>query len=433
MSRIVVISSDAQVGEDLGYLSTKPNFRKFLAGGACIRNVRSIYPSVTFPAHATMITGCYPEHHGVTSNSQFPAFPDPVPWTWFASFLQCEDIFHLAKRAGKTTASVLWPVTAGNPAIDYHIADYWAQNGESEEAAFAATGSSSAVLDIVRKNAYLAGEDWRIHPQRDEFGIACARDMILEFAPEVLFVHPANIDAVRHEKGVFGPHVDVALDSLDRWIGMLGSALLERGVLDETDLFLVSDHGQMDVRRAIGLNVLFAEHGWLSVGEDGMVRDWRAYCLSNGMSCLVYVKDPADVAQVRRFLDDLLAEGLYGFSRIFSEREARETEHLGGEFSFVLETDGYTAFGDYATRPLVRPLDNHDYRFGRATHGYLPENGPQPMLVAKGPHIRKHAVLDGSCIVDEAPTFARILGVSFPHADGTAIDGILRSVRREGE
>ncbi len=89
MSRIVVISSDAQVGEDLEYLSAKPNFRRFLAGGACVRNVRSIYPSVTFPAHATMLTGCYPEHHGVTSNSQFPAFFDPVPWTWFSSFLKC--------------------------------------------------------------------------------------------------------------------------------------------------------------------------------------------------------------------------------------------------------------------------------------------------------------------------------------------------------
>lgn len=425
MRRIVVISSDAQVGEDLGYLGGKPNFRKYLAGGTRILNVRSIYPSVTFPAHATMITGCYPEHHGVTSNSQFPVFTDPVPWTWNASFLKREDIFRLAKKAGKTTAAVLWPVTVGNDAIDYHVADYWAQGSETDEQAFADAGANAEVMEIIRKNASLAAPCWRNHPGRDEFGIACARDIILRYAPEVLFVHPANIDAARHAGGVFGPHVNVALDALDRWIGMLGTALEDKGVLDETDLFLVSDHGQMDVRRVIGLNVLFAEKGWLAFGGNGSVQGWKAYCVSNGMSCLVYVKNRADRAEVGQYLKELLQEGLYGYSHIYTEEEARVEEHLGGDFAFVLETDGYTAFGDYWNRPLVRPLDNHDYRFGRATHGYLPSKGPQPMMVAKGPHIKKNTFLDGFGIVDEAPTFARILGLSFQEADGKAIDAML--------
>ncbi len=425
MRRLLVISSDAQVGEDLEYLGTKKNFRKYLAGGAVVRNVSSIYPSVTFPAHATMMTGCYPERHGVTSNSQFPAFGEPVPWTWFSSFLKCDDIFHSAKRAGLSTSAVLWPVTAGNDAIDYHLPDFWAQGNETTEDAFRRTGSCEEVIDIVEKHKSVVEGRWQTHPYRDEFGILCARDIILEFAPEVMFVHPANIDAARHENGVFGPHIETALDDLDRWIGLLGSALGERGVLEDTDIFLVSDHGQMDVRRNIGLNVLFREKGWITLDKDGKISNWKVYCLSNGMSALIYVKDKKDIPEVKEYLDGLLEEGLYGFSAVIPEENARMEDHLGGDFAFVLETDGYTAFGDYCQRPLVRPLDNHDYRFGRATHGYHPSKGPQPMIVAKGPHIREGVVIKGSHIVNETPTYARLLSLDL-RCDGHPIEEILK-------
>ena len=38
---------------------------------------------------------------------------------------------------------------------------------------------------------------------------------------------------------------------------------------------------------------------------------------------------------------------------------------------------------------FLRDLSNEDYRFGAATHGYLPNTVPQPILLAKGPSIRK--------------------------------------------
>lgn len=430
MRKLVVISSDAMVGEDLDYFEKLPAYERYFKGGARVTGVSSIYPSVTFPAHAAMITGMYPDRHGVFSNMQLIPGSDPTPWQWNYDFLKCTDIFRAAKGAGLTTAAVLWPVTAGNPAIDYHIADYWAQGGDDTlEAAFARTGTSPEVMEIVEKHRHLFDGVEREHPQRDAFGMACAADIIRRFKPDVLFVHPANIDAARHKGGVFGPHVELALDDLDRWVGMIGEALEEAGVLEETDLFLVSDHGQMSVSRNIGLNVLLRENGFIRLDEQGRIADWDAYCLSNGMSALIFLRDTRDDALFRRvygYLKELLAEGVYGFSRIYTEEEARREERFGGDFSFVLETDGYTSFGDYYERPLVRELTNSDYRFGAATHGYLPRKGPQPMILAKGPDIRPGAVMNGSHIVNEAPTYARILGVELPGADGEAIEGILR-------
>lgn len=430
MRHLIVISSDAMVGEDLEYFKTKPSYQNIFRGGAEITNVSSIYPSVTFPAHATMITGMYPEHHGVFSNMQLIPGSDPTPWQWNYDFLQCSDIFRAAKAVGKSTAAVFWPVTAGNPAIDYHIADYWAQSDQETNAeAFARSGSTPGVVDIIRKNEHLFLGAEREHPQRDEFGMACVADIIRKYQPDVLFTHPANIDGVRHANGVFGPHLKAAIDDLDRWLLDIWQAVTDVGMEKDTDIFLVSDHGQREVRRNISVNVLLAENGFIRLDENGAIVSWDAYCLSNGMSAVVFLRDKNDpdlFQRVHRFLNDLLAQEVYGFSRVYTEEEARSEEHFGGPFSFVLETDGYTSFGDYLQRPLVRDLSNEDYRFGTATHGYLPSTGPQPILLAKGPSIRENVVLSGSHIVNEAPTYAKILGTELPGADGKPILEILK-------
>ena len=67
-----------------------------------------------------------------------------------------------------------------------------------------------------------------------------------------------------------------------------------------------------------------------------------------------------------------------------------------------------------------------DYRFGRATHGYMPDYGPQPVFVAKGPAIREGVELGRGRVIDEAPTFAKIIGQTLPQADGKPIDEILK-------
>ena len=130
---------------------------------------------------------------------------------------------------------------------------------------------------------------------------------------------------------------------------------------------------------------------------------------------------------VRGLLESLQKEEVYGFSRLYTQEEARKEERFVGPFSFVLETDGYTAFGDFVTRPLVSRLDNEDYRFGQATHGYLPRFGPQPILLAKGPSIRENVVLSGNHIVNEAPTYAKILGADLGDTDGKPIEEILKA------
>ncbi len=51
------MSADALVVEDLKILETLPNYRRYVMGGARTKSMLSVYPSVTYAAHTSMITG----------------------------------------------------------------------------------------------------------------------------------------------------------------------------------------------------------------------------------------------------------------------------------------------------------------------------------------------------------------------------------------
>jgi len=430
MSRIIVFSADAMVTEDVEFLKTLPNYQKYLMGGSEIRKVKTIYPTITYPVHTTIATGVYPDKHGIPGNLLFCPGELKLPWHWFHGAVKVPDIFTAAKKAGLSTAAVFWPVTGNHPDIDYLIDEYWTQGADDTlHDVFARSGSSPEVLQIADRYSHLIRGKERQHPPTDEFIISCACDMIRQFKPDLLMIHPANIDGYRHSYGIFNDYVTEGVRETDRWFGRIVEATKEAGVFEDTNFFLLSDHGQMDIKRTINLNVLLADHDLITVDEGGKLIDWMAYSLSGGMSAVIHLKDPENEViqkKVYKLLCDLCEEGIYGISRVFTKQEALEQEHYGGDFSFVVETDGYTSFGDAFVRPLVRTYDLSDYRFGRATHGYLPDKGPQPVFMAKGPDIQEGVTLERGHIIDEALTFAKILGIDLPDADGKPIDEILK-------
>ena len=121
--KLIVISADAMVDEDLKLLKELPNYRSIAHKVSMVEHVRTIYPTVTYPAHTSMRTGCYPDRHGVISNEELTVGAAQQPWCWFdrARSKDTPDIFEVAKAAGLTTAGVFWPVTGGHKAIDYLI------------------------------------------------------------------------------------------------------------------------------------------------------------------------------------------------------------------------------------------------------------------------------------------------------------------------
>ena len=429
--KLIVISADAMVDEDLKLLKELPNYRSIAHKVSMVEHVRTIYPTVTYPAHTSMRTGCYPDRHGVISNEELTIGAAEQPWCWFdrARSKDTPDIFEVAKAAGLTTAGVFWPVTGGHKAIDYLIDEYWPQNSEQTlEEAFREAGSSEEVIEkVIRPN--IQGDRMQVHPASEEMGTRFVTAMIREFQPDLLLYHPANIDGMRHRYGLFNEHVDQAVRDTDRWLGDIIQATRDAGVYEETNFILMSDHGQMNVNRVVNINVLLADAGLIRLDAQGNVVDWDAFSHSAGMMTYVFLKKGADAvlhARVHQLLEHLAAEGVYGVSQVFTREEIQEKERLSGEFAFALETDGYTTFGQRVTRPIVSNYDTTDYRYGHATHGYLPDRGPQPVFLAWGPDVKPGVVLDRRPIVDAPCTMAALLGLEMPEADGKPIAEFLK-------
>lgn len=435
--KTVVLSMDAMVGEDIEYLRKKPNFSRLFADCAQVGRVCTVYPSITYPAHVSIMTGCRPGRHGVVTNGEFKTTPGGTKWHLYSSAVKAEDIFAAARRAGCTTASVYWPVTGCNPNVDYLINEYFFPDpAENIEAGFAKFGANADTLRVIRENMHRYPASFRnrvgklgIHHTFDHFINGCACSLIRCHEPDLLLIHNCFLDTLRHRHGVFNDYVREGLDQTDLWLGELMEAMEAAGTLADTNFILLSDHGQMDFVRRLKFNVLLRRGGFVDVDENGTVTGWRAFAQSNGMSATVFLKNPEDVAlrqQVFDYLCKLRSEEVWGIGGIRTEAEARESYGMYGDFAFLVETDGYTAFGDGWMDPLVNPVDLSDYRLGQATHGYEPEKGPQPVFVASGPAFRPGAYLDCASVIDEAPTIAAILGTDMPEAEGRCLRELLR-------
>lgn len=429
-NRILILSVDAMVWEDLERLmQEEPAFEAMYKQGSAVRKVRSIYPTITYPCHTTMATGCYPDKHGLYNNMIFSPGVLQGDWNWFHTPVKAEDIFTAAHEVGLKTASLFWPVTCGHPSIDYNIPEYWPQSEtETKEEAFLRAGTSKQLWDEVA-DKHIHGFTIRTHPQTDAFLVESACDILEKYRPEVLMIHTGDVDHYRHRNGVFHGKVYEGVKDNFRWFCQMIEATKRAGTFEETNFFMVSDHGQMSIDRIIRLNVLLREAGLISVDEDGRLTDWRAYVHSAALSAQVHIREAENTEvyeQTYRLLKELCDTGTYGITKVLTREEAEERDHLSGDFAFVLDSDGHTSFSEEWVGPLLQERDNSDYRFSAATHGHYPDLGPQPVFFGFGPAIKSGVYLERANLVDEAPTYAQILGVSLPEADGRPLTEILK-------
>ena len=108
--RMIILSLDAVGGRDLAYMETLPNFGPFFKRAAGCGEVVSVYPSLTYPAHVSIVTGRYPKNHGIVNNLQVQPEREPSDWFWQRKYVQGTTLYDEAVRNGCRVASLLWPV-----------------------------------------------------------------------------------------------------------------------------------------------------------------------------------------------------------------------------------------------------------------------------------------------------------------------------------
>lgn len=421
--KFVMISMDAMIFEDLNYLLTRPSFKWLMEQGSMVKRLKSIYPTLTYPCHATMVTGNFPRRHGIINNTEMcPGNVNP-PWVVFHKDYCCRDLFDACKEAGLTTAAVAWPTTGLHSNIDYlmdEVAGIKLTTEEEYHQSYLQTGTS----EDVWRNTMLPHLHFRTktqgHPGIALFSTNVFCDIIRTYKPDFSALHIANIDTYRHKTGVFSDLVQRGLEESDRMLGMILQALKDSRELDNTNIVVTSDHGQIDVRQIVRPNVLLAKHGYITVDKDGTVTDWRAWCLQAGSCAEIFVRDPADEAEIFKLLQTKAEEEKWGFSRVYTRQETAEYG-FDGPFSFVLETDGQSTFMSDWVEPYFTKLPAV-----KGSHGFHPDKGPRPPLLVRGPGFQSGVIMEHAHLVDGAPTWAKLLGVSLPDTDGSPLESLLK-------
>jgi predicted AlkP superfamily pyrophosphatase or phosphodiesterase len=417
---VVVVSIDGLSTVDLPHLESLPSFRAILAHGSFCRDMRGIYPTQTYPLHASLITGCYPHLHGIPANTLFEPGCVSPDWYWYRRFLRVPALDEVARKRGLKTATLLWPGAArsGNryviPEIKTTRSNQW------YPWLLFTSGTPLFMLHMgLRYRSLLKNLEY-FH--LDNFTTALASDLIRKRKTNLLLLHLLDLDGIRHRYGFRAAETQKVLEDHDRRLGTLMAAVRDSGAVQDTTFAVFGDHSYIDVHTRIRINSAFRKTGLLDFDTSGKLIRWEAWANCCGGSAQVGLRDPADSAVHSRLATvfaELQERGVV--DTVYGPDPIRQMK-LGDRIDYVLEARPGWYFVPEIEAEIIAPAEENF----RATHGYHPDHpGYNSPFVATGAGIRTGVQMESFCIVDLGPTLAALLGLQLPAAEGRVLREIL--------
>ncbi|MGI9104400.1 MAG: ectonucleotide pyrophosphatase/phosphodiesterase [Terriglobales bacterium] len=215
---VILISIDGFRYDYFGKAKT-PNLDRLIARGVRAQYMIPSFPTKTFPNHYTIATGLYPAHSGIVGNSMWD---DQLHATFKMSDRQQvqdarwwggEPIWVTVEKAGQKTAAFYWP--GSEAAIEGVRPTYWEPWDEKHR-----TSREYRVSKVL---------SWLDLPPADR--------------PTFLTLYFEDVDEAGHHEGPDSPQLAEAMERVDTAIGLLLRGLQSRGILNQVNILVVSDHG----------------------------------------------------------------------------------------------------------------------------------------------------------------------------------------------
>lgn len=424
---VIVISFDAVSEEDLEFLSKQPNFSKLIKNGALIKNVESVYPSLTYPAHATIVTGKYPKNHGVINNTVLDFKNDNPNWYWYRKYIKGDTIFDLAEKSGMKTCSILWPVTARSK-ITYNMPEiFCTKRYDNQILKSALAGSKIYQVNMNKKFGYL--RQGMEEPYLDNFATEVAKKTIRELKPNLILLHLIDSDSQKHKYGIENKEVIESLKRHDERLGEIIESLKLAGIYEDSTIIALGDHSQINVNNVIKLNSILMKNDLINVNGN-KIKSYKAIAKSCDGSSYIYLKNKNDV-ETRKKVRDILNELKNKYSNVIEEvYNNEEIKNLGADIndSFMIEAKrGYYFIDDFLGEAIEVIDESSKIKHKlRASHGYLPSrDNYKTFFIAYGKTIKKGVVLEKGKLINHGPTIAKILDIDLRDCDGIVEERIL--------
>ncbi|MBQ9251529.1 MAG: alkaline phosphatase family protein [Clostridia bacterium] len=397
MRKVVLVSLDAFFDADFQYLRPDGGLTKMIQEGSVCRQVKTVFPALTYPAHVTLITGCDPVDTHVGQNQPYqPETPGKERvWYWERKHIAVPTLFDAVKNAGGKNCSVLWPVCCKNPTADWCFPEVHPLLGENVVLKTLRYGTPLFVLDSERRFGSL--RQGISEPGLSDYAAAITAQTIRKKKPDLTAVHLIDLDEMRHHHGVFSKEAISAIQRNEDRLNQIRKAMEETPGMENALLIAVSDHGQSDISKTINLTE--------SLQKLGLADDFGVQ--SNGESAYFFAKrQNADVENALAVLQDHLAEN--GILRLYSRADLDRMNAVK-EVAFACEAADQVVFSD--------GLD--EGKREKATHGFGPGHKAENCLFAVwGKGIRAGYEMPVMPMRDVAPTIAGLMGIALPKAKG---------------
>jgi predicted AlkP superfamily pyrophosphatase or phosphodiesterase len=405
MDRVVLLTIDGLRPVDCARFPTLSKIAKAGAAAATAEGALSVMPSVTYPAHTSMVTGDYPARHGITTNQA----ADPTPenknmggWRWYAQDIRVPTLWGAAFDAGLKTALITFPVTVGARAT-VNLPEYWRANIH-EDAKLLRALATPGFAEILDKEVPEFTQDFSNAREHDGVTIGAALSALAHYQPQLLLLHIWYSDDAQHGYGPDSPEASEALRAADQQLARLLTALEHTPEWPRTALIVASDHGFARIDRTVLPLVA------LEANDLGS----QLWLNASGGLAYLYLQAGANASAVdkaKKLFTKLASDPNNGIARVLTRAEIAK-EHGDPDAALALEARIGFAFRKKSGDALVAPSGEH------GVHGYLPERPEmRATLIVYGPHI-KPGVLHGARLIDIAPTAAQWLGLSLPNTDG---------------
>ncbi|XP_047184509.1 ectonucleotide pyrophosphatase/phosphodiesterase family member 1 isoform X2 [Scophthalmus maximus] len=214
---LILVSLD---GFRSGYLndhgSHLPIIGRLRNAGTTTPYLRPVYPTKTFPNHYSIVTGLYPESHGIVDNKMYDVtrnafFSLKSQEKFSPKWYQGEPVWITAMRQKLKTGTFFWP--GSDVAINGSFPDFYNLYDKS--------------ISFERRVSKLF--EWLSLPQGER--------------PDFYTLYLEEPDASGHRYGPGSKEVIQALEEVDRIMGMLMDGLTEKNLHHCVNLMIVSDHG----------------------------------------------------------------------------------------------------------------------------------------------------------------------------------------------
>jgi len=343
------------------------------------------FPSLTFPNHYSIVTGLYPEHHGLVANSFWDeakqtryAIADPKAVTdgsWYGGV----PLWSLAESQGMRTACLFWP---GSEARIAGFSPTW----------YARFDSKTEATDAVQQ-------------ARIDNALALLKLPPAE-RPHFITIYYSEPDHEGHEFGPDAPETRAAELKMDGMVGKLKAALDSTGL--PIDLVVVSDHGMAKI-----------EGPWVTLDQFADLSGFET------AGSLLYGKSEEDRQRVYNQLKKA-SEKFVAYRRkdVPADLEYNQNPREGDPV--------VVATGPYAIRAHAPAAGKPDQPPIPGMHGFDPRKMPQmkASFFAAGPDIVPGKTVAPFENVNLYPWLAHMLGLSAPKSDGSL--NILAGTLRDG-